>query len=80
MYKRQVFKGVENLSCSIDFRETDDPSETFKVVYLTYAKMAEDTSIEYVECSYIAKDGKHSCMVDANKITTFTDALGGEVC
>ena len=76
----EVFKDVKPLTCSIDFRETDDPAETLKVVYLTYAKMAEDTSIEYVECSYIAKDGNHSCMVATNKITTFTDALGGEVC
>lgn len=76
----EVFRDVKPLSNSIYFKETDEPSETFKVVYLTYAKMAEDTNIEYVECSYITKDGKYSCMVADNKITTFTDALGGDVC
>lgn len=72
----EVFKDVKPLSSSIDIRETDEPSETFKEAYLTYAKMSEDTSIDYVECSYITNDGKYSCMVAKDKVELFLKLLG----
>lgn len=72
-----TFKGIKPLNSRLYLQEQQNPADAFKFVYKLYKSICDaDNACTYIEQTYVAKDGKHTCMVEEKELHTFQQELG----
>lgn len=74
----ETLKNIPTLPNLIGVR--DCGGGEFMFAYSLYSDLAKNANVEYIKCSYLALDGRHTCMVGGDALPYFLNNMSGEVC